>query len=286
MLQRSPTYVASRPATDTLSRTAHRFLPDRLAYGVLRAKNVLQSIWTYQMSRRKPQAVAKFLFDQAQEKLGHAPADPHFKPAYDPWDQRLCLVPDDDLFRVLREGSASIVTDHVERFDKDGIVLKGGGRIDCDLVVSATGLKLLPFGGVEMAIDGEVKPISDSYNYKGMMFSDTPNFAALFGYTNASWTLKIDLSARYFCRLVKEQRRRGADSFAPRMKGPAPEGEPIIDFDAGYVKRSIHLFPRQGPERPWRNHQNYVADALDIGLGRLDDGVMRFETARKAKVAA
>ena len=288
MLQRSPTYVASRPAVDALSKRANRFLPPKLAYALMRAKNVLVGMTIYQTSKRQPDKVRAYLARQAEEKLGGAvPVDPHFTPSYDPWDQRLCLVPDDDLFEVLKDGSASIVTGRIETFTERGLRLEDGTEIEADLVVSATGLKLLPFGGIAMVIDGAPKDVKDTYNYKGMMFSGVPNFAALFGYTNASWTLKIDLSARYFCRLIREQRRRGADSFVPRMKGPPPEGEPIIDFGSGYVRRSIHLFPRQGPTRPWRNHQNYVLDALDVGLARLDDGVMRFETARaRAREAA
>ena len=283
MLQRSPTYVASRPAIDGLSERANRHLPPKLAYALMRAKNVLMSMFIYQTSKKKPDGMRAYLTRQVEEKLeGKVPVDPHFTPAYDPWDQRLCLVPDDDLFEVLKDGSASIVTGRIETFTEDGIRLEDGTELRADLIVSATGLKLLPFGGVTMTLDGQRKDVADTYNYKGMMFSGVPNFAALFGYTNASWTLKSDLSARYFCRLIRAQRRRGADSFVPRMKGPPPEGEPIIDFGSGYVQRSIHLFPRQGPDRPWRNHQNYVADALDVGLAKLDDGVMRFETARAA----
>ena len=286
MLQRSPTYVASRPAVDGLSEAANRYLPPKMSYALMRAKNVLMSMYVYQTSKRRPDAMRAYLTRQVEQKLdGKVPVDPHFTPAYDPWDQRLCLVPDDDLFEVLKDGSASIVTGRIETFTANGIRLEDGTEIEADMIVSATGLKLLPFGGIEMTIDGQRSDVKDTYNYKGMMFSGVPNFAALFGYTNASWTLKSDLSARYFCRLIKEQRRRGADSFVPRMKGPAPEGEPIIDFGSGYVQRSIHLFPRQGPDRPWRNHQNYIADALDVGLAKLDDGVMRFERAR-AKEAA
>ena len=287
MLQRSPTYVASRPAEDPWSKLANKLLPRRLAYGVMRAKNVGMSILIYDRSKKAPDKVRAYLTREVERKLdGRVPADPHFTPAYDPWDQRLCLVPDDDLFEVLKGGSASIVTDRIRRFVPEGIELEGGETLAADLVVSATGLKLLPFGGIEMTLDGEAVSIADTFNYKGMMFSDVPNFAALFGYTNASWTLKSDLSARYFCRLVKQARRKGAASFVPRMDGPARGGEPIIDFAAGYVQRGIHLFPRQGPERPWRNHQNYVADAFDVGLGRLDDGVMRFEGRAGGRRAA
>ena len=279
MLQRSPTYVASRPSEDAWSRWANRFLPGKIAYGLMRAKNVGMSIFIYGLSKRSPDKVRALLTAQAQEKLGGKVAvDPHFTPDYDPWDQRLCMVPDDDLFDVLKEGSASIVTGRIRRFVPEGIELETGKTLEADLVVSATGLKLLPFGGIEMSVDGKPVDVAETYNYKGMMFSGVPNFCALFGYTNASWTLKSDLSAKYFCRLIKAARRKGTPVFAPRLDGQ-PEGEPIIDFAAGYVQRSIHLFPKQGPERPWRNHQNYVADALDVGLARLNDGVMRFEAA-------
>ncbi|WP_425511354.1 flavin-containing monooxygenase [Parvularcula dongshanensis] len=287
MLQRTPTYVASRPAKDELSAIARRFLPGPLAHGVLRAKNVLMSIYIYQLSRKKPQKLRRYLIDEAQKRLGdEVQADPHFAPPYDPWDQRLCLVPDDDLFEALRGGSASIVTDQIERFDEAGILLESGQHLDADLVVSATGLKLLPFGGIEIVLDGAPLDLASTYNYKGMMFSGVPNFAACFGYTNASWTLKIDLTARAFCRLIRAAMRRGADSFVPRFDGEPPAPQPLLDFASGYVQRDIHRFPRQGPQRPWRNHQNYVADALDIGLGRIDDGVMRFERARKTEESA
>ena len=287
MLQRSPTYVASRPAEDPWSKLANKLLPAKLAYALMRAKNVGMAIFIYDRSKKNPDGVRKYLTNEVEKKLGGAvPVAPHFTPDYDPWDQRLCLVPDDDLFEALKNGSASIVTDRIKRFVPGGIELEGGETLEADLVVSATGLKLLPFGGIAMEMDGAPVDVADTFNYKGMMFSGVPNFAALFGYTNASWTLKSDLSARYFCRLVKAARRRGADSFVPRMDGPAPEGEPIIDFAAGYVRRAIHLFPRQGPERPWRNHQNYVADAFDIGLGKLDDGVMRFERKEEMRETA
>lgn len=281
MLQRSPTYVATRPAEDPWSKRANAWLPEKLAYGLMRAKNVAMSMMIYGASKKKPEAVRKYLTDGVAAALGDTvPTDPHFTPAYDPWDQRLCLVPDGDLFKVLKNGSASIVTDKIERFVPSGIELTSGQTLDADLVVSATGLKLLPMGGVDMIVDGAPVNLADTFIYKGMMLSGVPNFLLLIGYTNASWTLKSDLSARYFCRLAKAAKKRGADIFVPRMAGPKPDGDPAIDFAAGYVRRSIHLFPRQGPERPWRNHQNYVADAFDNGLARLDDGVMRFEQAK------
>ncbi len=278
LLQRSPTYVASRPARDPLARIVNRWLPPSIGHQILRAKSVLLGIWIYQLSRRKPETVKRKLAEYAEGKLGGKVAvDPHFTPSYDPWDQRLCLVPDDDLFEVLREGQASIVTGHIDRFTENGIALQSGERLEADVIVSATGLNLKPLGGMNVAIDGEALDPGTTYNYKGMMFSGVPNFAAMFGYTNASWTLKTDLASRYVCRLIKETDKRGAGWCVPRLGGDAPEPQPLVDFSAGYIQRGIHMFPRQGTERPWRNHDDYLRDLADVTFARLDDGAMRFE---------
>ncbi|WP_434391373.1 NAD(P)-binding domain-containing protein [Melittangium boletus] len=279
MLQRSPTYVVSRPAEDRLANALRRVLPERLAYALTRWKNVLSSMFWFRVARGMPQRAKAHLIEGVREQLG-ADYDvaTHFTPRYAPWDQRVCLVPDADLFQVLKEGRASVVTDEIDTFTEHGLTLRSGQRLEADIVVTATGLRVQFLSNVEFRIDGERRELSRSLCYKGMMFSDVPNFAFVFGYTNASWTLKSDLTSEYVCRLLNHMKRRGHAICTPR-RDPAVEERPFLDFSSGYVQRAAHLLPKQGARRPWRLHQNYALDLLTLRFGALDDGTLVFSRA-------
>lgn len=278
MLQRSPTYVVSRPARDPAARRIRRFLPSTLADGVIRWKNILLGIATYRLSKSRPDKVKALIVDGVRQQLapGYDVAK-HFTPSYNPWDQRVCLVPDGDLFAALRSGNAKVVTDRIASFMEDGIELESGDILPADIVVSATGLVIQLVGGATVSVDGQKTALSEHMLYKGMMFSGVPNFAIAFGYTNASWTLKCDLTARYVCRLLNRMRRRGERICTPTLPAKGVEPEKMLDFTSGYVERAAKVLPRQGAKSPWRVHQNYVSDLLALSFGRLEDGVMRFE---------
>jgi cation diffusion facilitator CzcD-associated flavoprotein CzcO len=276
MLQRSPSYVVARPSTDALAEVLKRWLPTGLAYRLIRTKNILVGLYFYRVMRRYPGAAKSRLVRMVREALGaQFDVDKHFKPHYKPWDQRLCLVPDGDLFNALREGRASVVTDQVETFTPQGIQLQSGELLKADVIVTATGLQLNVLGDVRLSLDGVPVTPADLLVYKGMMFSGLPNLANTFGYTNASWTLKADLTARYFCRLLRHMDRFGQTVFTP-TRGADVAPEPFLDFTSGYVQRASALLPKQGDRAPWRLHQNYVLDLLALRLGKVDDGVMAF----------
>ncbi len=276
MLQRSPSYVVARPGVDALAETLKRWLPARLAYRLIRSKNVLVGMYFYRVMRRYPGPAKARLVRMVREALGpQFDVDKHFKPNYKPWDQRLCLVPDGDLFKALREGRASVATDQIETFTADGIQLRSGQLLKADVIVTATGLQLNLFGDAKLSLDGRPVNPADLLVYKGMMFSGLPNLANTFGYTNASWTLKADLTARYFCRLLRRMDRHGHTVFTP-TRGVDVAPEPFLDFTSGYVQRAAALLPKQGDRRPWRLHQNYVLDLLALRCGKVADGVMAF----------
>ena len=276
MLQRSPTYVATQPAEDRLALRLRALLPEKLAYGIARWKNVLRSLFYYQLARRTPDLFKKGVMAKAKDQLGPGvDVQEHFSPSYDPWDQRLCLAPDGDLFRVLREGTASVVTDHIEAFTETGIRLRSGDEIEADLVVSATGLSIRLLGGVDLVVDGEPVDVAQTMSYKGTMYSGVPNLFSAFGYTNASWTLKVDASARWVCRLLRHMDRRGYATVVPE-RDPSQSDAPILDFSSGYVQRALDRLPSQGDDRPWRLHQNYALDLLDFRFSSLDDDALRF----------
>jgi cation diffusion facilitator CzcD-associated flavoprotein CzcO len=277
MLQRSPTYIVSVPAVDPVARWARARLPERAAYAAVRWKNIGVSMATYALSRRFPERTKKLLVRQVGKALrSEAQAAEHFTPTYDPWDQRVCLVPDGDLFDAVRSGRASVVTDHVETFTETGIRLRSGRELEADLVVTATGLQLKFLGGAEVVVDGARVEPSRTLAYKAMMLSDVPNLAMAVGYTNASWTLKCDLTSEYVCRLLRHMDDHGHAWCAPRRNDPTVKEEPILDFSSGYVRRSIDRFPRQGSVAPWRVHQNYARDVLAFRRAPLEDGVMEF----------
>ena len=269
MLQRSPTYIMSRPARDPIADWLRAHLPEQPAHSLARWKNVLISSAFYAYCRRFPAHAKRLLVRQAARQVRELDVA-HFTPKYDPWDQRLCLVPDADLFAALRDGSASIVTDEIDTFTETGIALRSAKTLDADLIVTATGLKLKPFGGIAFELDGAPLDPAGSMIFKGMMLSDVPNYAFAIGYTNASWTLKCDLTSRYVCRLLAFMDEHGYSVACPR-RDPAVEEAPILDFTSGYVQRALHLFPRQGATLPWRLYQNYVRDLWLIERHRIDD---------------
>ena len=285
MLQRSPTYIVSRPAEDKVANWLRRFLPDRAAYVIARWKNVLTTTFFYKLARNRPELFKWFIARGVRNELGEKYDPKHFTPPYNPWDQRLCLVPDSDLFREIREGRVSVVTDHIETFTEDGLLLKSGERLDADIIVTATGLVLKLFSGMQLVVDGAPVHLPETLVYKGMMFSDVPNLAFAVGYTNASWTLKCDLTAGYVCRLLNHMDQHGYAVCTPRLNDPEIEPEPVIDFNSGYVLRALDSLPRQGTKMPWRLHQNYLRDLSMMRYGRVEDGTMEFKAAPVARRA-
>ena len=280
MLQRSPTYVVSLPEQDSLANWLRRHLPAKLAYGITRWKNVLLGMWFFRMSRKRPERVKRMILRMVRRQLGpDYDVDTHFTPRYNPWDQRLCLVPDGDLFKAIRDGRASVVTDHIETFTEKGIKLQSGEELAADLIVTATGLDLLPVNGLQLRVDGQPVDPAKTLSYKGMMYSDVPNLASAFGYTNASWTLKCDLTCEYVCRLLNHMQKHGYGQCTPRNHDSSIQEEPWIDFSSGYIQRAMEKFPKQGSRRPWKLYQNYALDIVSLGFGRIDDGTMQF--ARK-----
>jgi cation diffusion facilitator CzcD-associated flavoprotein CzcO len=278
MLQRSPTYVVAHPAEDGLANRMRSRLPPRLAYGVARWKNVALAMLFFSLSKRAPARIKKLLLQGVRVQLGpDYDVEKHFTPRYNPWDQRMCLVPDGDLFRAIRERRASVVTDQIETFTERGIKLRSGQELDADLIVTATGLNLVVLGGVQFTVDGRLVDMSKTMNYKGMMFSDVPNLAWAFGYTNASWTLKCDLTCAYVCRLLNHMKKTGLRRCTPRKTDPSIAEEPFIDFSSGYIQRALAKFPKQGSQRPWRLYQNYALDLVALKYSGLRDGVMEFK---------
>jgi cation diffusion facilitator CzcD-associated flavoprotein CzcO len=277
MLQRSPSWIISLPQRDPFVELVRRRLPAKAAYRLIRWKNVLLTMLSYQLSRRRPELMKRLLRRGLERQL---PAgydlDTHFSPSYQPWDQRLCVIPDGDLFRAIRDGRASVVTDRIERFTEKGLRLASGTELEADVIVTATGLNLLMLGGVTLDLDGEPVRLSDHVGYKGIMLSGIPNLAVTLGYTNASWTLKGDLAAGWVCRLLNHMAAHGYRQVVPREPDPAEPTLPFISLKSGYVLRSLSEMPRQGLRSPWRLHQNYPRDVLLLRYGKLVDGELAF----------
>jgi len=278
MLQRSPSYIVTRPAEDKVGIFLRRILPDRAAYAATRWKNVLAGTFFYNLARNRPNIFKWMVARGVRKELGERYDAKHFTPPYNPWDQRLCLVPDADLFHSIRDGRVSIVTDHIETFTENGLLLKSGEHLDADIIVTATGLVLKLFSGMQLVVDGTPVDMPKTLVYKGMMFSDVPNLAFAVGYTNASWTLKCDLAAGYVCRLLNHMDQHGYSICTPRITELDIEEEPVIDFNSGYVLRALDSLPRQGSKTPWRLHQNYVKDLSMMRYGRVEDGTMEFKS--------
>lgn len=279
MLQRSPTYMVARPSVDPLAERLKKFLPTATAYGLIRWKNIALQLIGYRAARTQPQKVKEQLFALARAQL---PADydfdRHFRPRYNPWEQRLCLVPDGDFFAALSTGKASIVTDEIAEITPGGVRLKSGGEIEADAIVSATGLDLQLLGGAEIVVDGKPVELGRTVVYRGMMFSGVPNFANVFGYTNASWTLRADLVADRVCRLLRTMQRKGARIATPVHPDPASANRPFLDFSSGYVTRAMERFPKQDARAPWRINQNFGLDVFEIRYSPIDDGAIRFSS--------
>jgi cation diffusion facilitator CzcD-associated flavoprotein CzcO len=279
MLQRSPSYIVSRPTEDKVANLFRRCLPDRAAYGLSRWKNVLLTTFFYNLARKRPELFKRMVASGVRRRLRKDYDPKHFTPPYNPWDQRMCFAPDADFFNAIRQGRVSVVTDHIETFTEDGLLLKSGQQLDADIIVTATGLVMKLISGMPLVVDGTPADLPKTLVYKGMMFSDVPNLAFAIGYTNASWTLKCDLTSEYVCRLLNEMDRHGYAVCTPRVNDPDIGEEPVIDFTSGYVVRALHMLPRQGTKTPWRLHQNYMKDLSMMRYGRVDDGSMEFKPA-------
>jgi monooxygenase len=277
MVQRSPTYIVSLPAIDRLAIRLRGFLPEKLAYEIIRWKNVARIVVSYQLSQRAPGFMKSVIRKAAEKQLPPGyDYDTHLTPTYNPWDQRLCLVPDGDLFHAIRRGRASIVTDQIETFTETGLALESGGELEADLIVTATGLNMLVFGGIELSVDGEDVDVSKTMSYKGIMLSDVPNFSFAFGYTNASWTLKVDLTYSYIWRLLRHMDATGDRWCAPRLRDDSVIAQPFTEFSPGYILRSIDKLPKAGSKSPWRLKMNYLFDLIMLSRGAVEDGTMEF----------
>jgi cation diffusion facilitator CzcD-associated flavoprotein CzcO len=285
MLQRSPSYVVSLPAEDPLAKVARRVLSSKRAYSLIRWKNVLLTMLSFQLSRRRPHLMKALLRKGVERQLPPGyDIDTHFKPRYNPWDQRLCLVPDGDLFEAIGSGAASIATDQIETFTETGIKLASGAELEADVIVTATGLNMLAMGGMELAVDGREVELPKTMTYKGMMLSGVPNMAFALGYTNASWTLKCDLTCEYVCRLLGHMDAHGYTQCMP-ARDPSISEQPIIDFSSGYIQRAIEKFPKQGSKAPWRLYQNYALDIVKLRRDPIDDGALQFSRGGDAAPA-
>ncbi len=277
MLQRSPSYILSRPLHDGFAKVVHKILPHKLAHFLARWKNILLSMYLYWISRKKPQAVKQFVKGEIKKVLGpDYDVETHFNPKYNPWDERLCAIPDNDLFHTIKDGKCTIVTDHIDTFTNDGILLKSGKELKADLIVSATGLVIKIAGGMKIKVDEQEQDFSKLLNYKGIMMQNIPNLTAIIGYTNASWTLKADLACAYTCRLLKYMDEKGYKACVPQLEGENVEMQPVIDFSSGYIQRALDKLPKQGDKFPWKLHQNYVKDMITLKYRKINDGHLIF----------
>jgi cation diffusion facilitator CzcD-associated flavoprotein CzcO len=283
MLQRSPTYIISRPSEDWFANGLRKILPNSWAYALTRMRNTRFQEFIYKRTRKNPEKVKKTLLDMVRNELGpDYDVDKHFTPSYNPWDQRLCLVPDSDLFEAIKNGSASVVTDHIDCFDDSGIKLESGEHLDADVIVTATGLQLVMMGGADISVDSKSVDFSKLWTYKGLMVSDVPNMVSTFGYINASWTLRADLTAEWVCRTLNHMTETNSSSVVPivseELKTMAPRNW-IDDFPAGYMQRVMHLFPKQGDQEPWLNTQDLRRDRKIFNQPLAVDDALRFSNS-------
>ena len=282
MLQRTPTWMVSRPSKDGLANLLRKVLPESLAYRITRAKNIFLGDLIFKRARSQPEKVKQFITKQLREHLGDSYDEVAFTPPYNPWDQRLCLVPDADFFAAIKAGTASVVTDQIDSFDATGIKLKSGKHLDADIIVTATGLKLSFAGKIAVSVDGTPVDFSQTYFYRNCMFSNVPNLAGIFGYLNASWTLRVDIVAQYITRLLRQMDAYGAIAATPAMaKDAEPAEDDIFDFSSGYIQRGKHLMPKNAASLPWRLNQEYLKDRTDMRQAPIDDGVLEFQRARE-----
>lgn len=286
MLQRSPTYIMSLPSKDAFANTAKTLFGDKRGYALARRKNIMKQRGVYTFCQKFPGTAKKLIrhLNAKQLPAGY-PVDEHFNPPYNPWDQRLCAVPDGDMFAAIRTGRASVVTDRIATFTETGIQLESGRHLDADIIVTATGLDLQMFGGVSLSVDGEPVDFTTSFAFKGMMLSGVPNFSFAIGYTNSSWTLKVGLLCEHFCRLLSHMDANGYDTVRPEVSDPAMAARPLLDFGAGYVQRALHLLPKQGDRGPWTMSMNYYDDVKSLRNGPVTDPNLRFATSPKSAAA-
>jgi cation diffusion facilitator CzcD-associated flavoprotein CzcO len=286
MLQRSPTYVVSVPAEDKIANSLRRRLPAMWAYRLSRWKNIAFMMYVYQLARRYPNFVKTGILRKTQGELG-ADCDValHFTPRYNPWEQRLCLAPDGDFFQAIKSGRASVVTDQIDRFTERGIQLKSGRQLEADIVVTATGLVLQAFGGTELSVDGHCVDPGRTLAYKGVMLSGVPNFASVFGYTNASWTLKADLICAYVCRVLDLMDRKGAREVRPNSFDETAAAPFVENFTPGYIQRAIASWPKQGAKAPWRVYQNYIRDRISLKWSSIEEGGLEFSNLSRTRPA-
>jgi monooxygenase len=274
MVQRSPTYILSLPSVDPIARALRRVGLMRMGGRAVRWKNVVMALALYQYCRRRPDGAKHMLSEAARRQLPDGyHLDPDFSPRYNPWDQRMCIVPDGDLFEVIKAGKASVVTDHIDTFTEAGVRMRSGRHVDADIVVSATGLRLVPCGSVQLETDGVPVRAGDRFMYRGFMLSDVPNLATCIGYTNASWTLRADLTSRSVCRLINHMDRRGHVQVVPRLNDRGTRPKPLLDLTSGYVQRATGVLPKQGERQPWRLRQNYVLDYLSARFGDITESL-------------
>lgn len=276
MLQRSPTYIVNLPREDAIANFLKRVLPGGMAHTLARWKNILFSMAFYNASRKWPEAIKGFILKNVRKEIGDDSQMRHFDPKYNPWDQRLCMVPDSDLFQAIKAGTVTMVTDTIKRFVPTGIELDSGPVLAADLIVTATGLKIKLLGGMKAYLDGQEIAIADVHCYKGVMFSNIPNFAVAVGYTNASWTLKCDLNATFVTRLINHMDQKGYAYCTPRFDPDAFRSEPLLDFDAGYIRRALEVLPKQGSSYPWKMYQNYIRDLWALKYSGLRDRFLEF----------
>ena len=277
MLQRSPTYIGVLPNKDKIAAIIKKIVPKKTAHKLIRVKNVLLDMMFFQFCRRFPNAAKKFIIKGAKKALGDYPVDPHFTPNYKPWTQRFCLAPDGDFFEVIKQGKASVVTEHIEKFTKNGIALKSGNTLEADVIITATGLNLLPFGGVKITINDQPFDVSKSFVYKGVMLSGLPNLFIFVGYTNASWTLKSDLTSEYISRILKYLDRHKHSILHPIVNEHELTPEPLLNLNSGYILRSADALPSQGHKAPWRVYQNYILDYKMLRIDKVNDKYMQFQ---------
>ncbi len=277
MLQRTPTYIMTLPGIDKVAGLFQKILPAKLAYKVVRWKNILLGIFFFSVSRKWPNGVKKLLQKGAKKEIGALYDVKHFNPPYNPWDQRLCLVPDSDLFKSIKERKAEIITDHISRFTEKGILLKSGHELETDLIVTATGLQLQLMGGMKVRINGVEGDSGNTHAYRGVMLSDVPNFAFTVGYTNASWTLKCDLSCRFITKVLNYMDRSKYEVCTPRFDPAKFKTEPLLDFNSGYVLRALDKLPKQGSKHPWKVYQNYIKDLMSLEWDGVDDKYLEYK---------
>ncbi len=280
MVQRSPTYVYSMPSIDHEAERLRKYLPAKLAYAITRWRNIRMNQWYYYQTREDVEKTKQDLIHLVREALGpDYDVEKHFTPRYNPWDQRLCVIPDDDLYDAINAGKANVVTDEIDRFNADGLKLKSGDELKADIIISATGLALNVANGIDVSVDGEPVDFAETFSYKGMMFSDVPNLVQATGYFNASWTLKIDLTAEYVCRLLNLMDKQGMRQATPRLREVEDADIKAMSgndaFTAGYIKRAQHLFPKQGDRAPWQQTGDYYADKKMIREAPVEDGALR-----------